>query len=815
MASRRTNGSSTFTATALKLIKRGDLAGYRELFARAGAIDGRHDRYLARYELVDAAMQAGDVAAPALAQQARIVGARETIALLEQEPREPVLLNQAGVLLSLLDSFGAAQALFEAALRLDPTLPKVAANIAEVARLRRVPAQAPAAVLGELAPRALRVAERAQPAEGMTVSLCMIVKDEEEMLPRCLAAAAPAVDEIIVVDTGSSDRTIEIATSFGARVIERPWTGDFSAARNVALDAATSDWLLVLDADEVLVSDDVTQLRALLGHTWREAFYISEINYTGDLDDGTSTTHTTLRLFRARPEHRYSGRLHEQILDTLPTQLPERFATVPVRIEHFGYLGAVRDAKEKSRRNLALLEQQRDEGDASAFMHFNLGSEYYALDDSAAALAEFERSAELLAAEGNAAPVGYEFALTSRHVSTLRACGRYEDAIALADRSLERFPHFTDLVYEQGNAARMLGRVDDAVAYYERCLEMGDAPSRYTATVGCGTHHPTIALADIALHGGDAARAAELLDACLVDFPGFFGLVFPFANALLAGGATPETVVARVEQRVAKLTPTVRFMLGTALYERGETTAAETQYRLLLEQQPGAGYVRVALAEALLSQSRWEEAASVAAELGEQEPHAAAARRSELFARLAGGDLDGAAGVIAHSEQAAAAAAQAEAGDELAGAALAAGDLALFAAWLGTLRGEQDDTVLPLEAVPLLAVTLEALLRVQEVDAYAALVPLLDRCPIAPREQRELRARMYLRRGFLASAAEEWIAVCGSDATDVRALIGLAQVAAAQEMTDEALDFAREAHALDPENERATRLLAQLEPLAA
>ena len=94
------------------------------------------------------------------------------------------------------------------------------------------PAGAPSgplhSALPALAARAKRVAAKAQPAQGLKLSLCMIVRDEEEMLPRCLAAAAPAVDEIVIVDTGSTDRTIEIAESFGARVIEREWTGSFS-----------------------------------------------------------------------------------------------------------------------------------------------------------------------------------------------------------------------------------------------------------------------------------------------------------------------------------------------------------------------------------------------------------------------------------------------------------------------------------------------------------------------------------------------------------------------------------------------------------
>src|SRR3712207_9594713 len=90
----------------------------------------------------------------------------------------------------------------------------------------------------------------------MTLSLCMIVKDEEAMLGRTLAAIREHVDEIVVVDTGSQDRTVEIAESFGAKVVHHEWTGDFSEARNVSLEAATSDWIIYLDADEVLRSEE-------------------------------------------------------------------------------------------------------------------------------------------------------------------------------------------------------------------------------------------------------------------------------------------------------------------------------------------------------------------------------------------------------------------------------------------------------------------------------------------------------------------------------------------------------------------------------
>lgn len=819
-------------AAAAACLDRHDLDGYGALFADAAAIEDVHARYAARLRLVESALSAGQAADRARVPAIYLAAARATVALLEDEPREPVLLNYAGVLLYELWSLDAAAALFAAARRLDPELANVERNLAEITRRRSAggaPAfpRAIAVALGELSKRARRVADRAQPAEGKRLSLCMIVKDEEEMLPRCLAAAAPAVDEIVIVDTGSTDRTIEIAREFGATVLEREWTGSFADARNVSFDAATGDWLMFLDADEVLVADDVERLRALRGQTWREAFYLTEISYTGELGDGTAATHTALRVFRARPEYRFSGRLHEQIAETLPLHLPERIRATDIRVEHFGYLGAVRDAKEKSRRNIELLLKQRDEGAANPFLHFNLGSEYGAVGNPQAALEEFERAWELIEHDPARRTWGFMPALVSRLVRALRVCGRHEDAIARADAGLVRYPGFTDLVFEQASAALALGDPDRALRLYERCLQMGDAPSRYTATVGMGTFLPTIAIAEIHHARGETTMAVTLLDDCLGEHPGFFGLVLPFAAALLADGVAPDEAVARVEAQVAQLTPTVRFMLGTALYEAGQTEAAEGQYRLLLEQQPGSGAARVALAEALLSQARWMDAVAEAAALPDDDPHGPAARRSELFALLVAGTEDDVAGARTVLARAAA-------------AGLPTGELALFAAWCDLVEGvspsgdcEQspsgpgvsssgdrertpaDDVTLPFEAVAPLATTLEALLRVREVDAFGVLVPLLDRCPIAPREARELRARMYLRRGFLASAAEEWLGVCQDDPRDVRGLVGLAQVAAAQGMTEDAVEFAREARALEPGDARATRLLARLEPLAA
>jgi hypothetical protein len=347
----------------------------RELAALFTELEGWHDQqraHQARCRIAEATLAYRPTQArlwpPVFATTARAL-----LDALEREPREPVLLNLAGVLLYELTENAGAEALFGAAARLDPELDHVAANL-EASRSRsgaQPPRGAVAAALRVLGKRARAVAARALPVSGLTLSLVMIVKDEQEMLPGCLEAVKDAVDEMIVVDTGSSDRTAEIARSFGATVVDFPWNGSFADARNVSLDHATCDWVMYLDADEHMQPEDAPKLRELLQKTWREAFYLVETNYTGGDDSGAAVTHHALRLWRRRPQYRFEGRIHEQKTHTMPTYLPERFETSTVRIRHYGYLRSRITAKDKSKRNIELLEIEAREN-PSPFNQYNL-----------------------------------------------------------------------------------------------------------------------------------------------------------------------------------------------------------------------------------------------------------------------------------------------------------------------------------------------------------------------------------------------------------------------------------------------------------
>jgi glycosyltransferase involved in cell wall biosynthesis len=648
------------------------------------------------------------------------------------------------------------------------------------------------AALPELTRRAADVAAAAQPAAGLRLSLCMIVRDEEQILPQCLAAVAGAVDEIVIVDTGSTDATIEIARSFGARVIEREWTGSFADARNVSFDAASGDWLMYLDADEVLVHEDRELLRSLRARTWREAFYFAQTSYTGDSEDGGAVAHDVLRMFRNRDEYRFEGRLHEQVAHRLPGYLPERIEAAGVRIEHYGYLGVVRAARCKSERNIELLRLQQAEGLPNPFLHFNLGCEYAAAGDRAAALIEFEHAWSMLEVAEDKGSYKFAPALMNRLVKALRTCGRPAQALARARQGLELFPGFTDLVLEQAHAALALGRQDQAVERLERCIEMGEAARGYTSTVGTGTFLPRLQLAQLKRSSGDLQGAIEQLEYCVREHPRFIGSVLPYAGALLASGVEPLEVVATVERHMPDLVASGRFMLGTAHYEAGATSAGEEQFRLVLARHPHSARARVALAESLLAQRLYAEAAIEAALVRSDDPLAVIACRSELFARVVGADLPGAALALQKAQQ----------------AGMADAELDLFRAWTQRAGTGACSTALAEEALPQLEVMLEALLRVHEFEAFETLLDVFQGSPIGERERRELLAEMYMRRGFAASAAEQWMAVCRQE-PDVRALLGLARVAAARGMTREAHDFAGAVLSRDPENKLAASLLSR------
>lgn len=149
------------------------------------------------------------------------------------------------------------------------------------------------------------------------ISLAMIVKNEEKYLDRCLKSAAHMVDEIVVVDTGSTDRTIEIASRYGAKIFHFEWIDDFAAARNYSLEHVTGDWVLVLDADQYFEEDYSSVIQEFTRSNAKRAGLIEIISrYEKD----GQTLHSTDYMARLFPRGaKFEGRIHEQLTPLMPT----------------------------------------------------------------------------------------------------------------------------------------------------------------------------------------------------------------------------------------------------------------------------------------------------------------------------------------------------------------------------------------------------------------------------------------------------------------------------------------------------------------
>lgn len=197
-----------------------------------------------------------------------------------------------------------------------------------------------------------------QKHKGIRVSACVIVRNEAEHLPRWLAGMRRVADELVVVDTGSTDDTAAIAAAAGARVVPFAWRDDFAAAKNFALDQARGRWILFPDADEYFTEASLARIPQLLRQGERDssvAGYLCRL-VNIDEDDGgrVSSVTTQVRIFRHLRQLRYTGSVHEAL--TIPEG--KRLLLVPdLTIYHTGYSGKI--VREKLLRNLALLERNK------------------------------------------------------------------------------------------------------------------------------------------------------------------------------------------------------------------------------------------------------------------------------------------------------------------------------------------------------------------------------------------------------------------------------------------------------------------------
>ncbi|MGL4914181.1 MAG: glycosyltransferase [Romboutsia sp.] len=299
-----------------------------------------------------------------------------------------------------------------------------------------------------------------------TISLCMIVKNEEKNLRRCLESTKNLVDEIIIVDTGSTDKTIEIAKEYNAKIYYHEWTNNFSDARNASLEKATKNWILFLDADEEITSEEGQKLKNILeNNSHLEAFHLRLVNIISNSDIGDAIV---LRAFKNKPEYRFEGKMHEQIVGSIERSGGPIGAT-DVKILHYGYDPQFANIKEKQQRNLDLLNSY-PESKRDGYFYYSLGNEYARIEDHDMALQTYQKALDIPIKKGER-PV-YLAYLYLHIAKVLNAAKRFDEEIKRLHAFESNYSDFKDLYFMEYLAQIGCGKISkakDALEKYINC----------------------------------------------------------------------------------------------------------------------------------------------------------------------------------------------------------------------------------------------------------------------------------------------------------------------------------------------------------
>lgn len=342
-----------------------------------------------------------------------------------------------------------------------------------------------------------------------TLSACLITKDEAHHLPVCLESLRRQVDEVVVVDTGSCDDTVAVAKRLGARVWETQWTGDFADARNQSLGHATSDFILVIDADEIAPPNLRERFTALTAVSER---FIGQVRirspYTDQAQQKRVAVSHVSRLFSRSNDIRFYGRIHEQVADS-SRQTPH--VTTDITLEHSGYDLPETLMAEKTQRNLDLLRQALHSGDGpphhQAYLQYQLGKSLFALARWEEAHVALRSGFEMTPRE---APYRPELLMTVLH--TLKRLDLAEDIWSILTQGLREYPDLPDLHFFMAGALIYFGIPDlpTIERCYRTCLAIGEKTAKYPSVEGVGSYLAYYNLGLLCAASGRHEEASQL-----------------------------------------------------------------------------------------------------------------------------------------------------------------------------------------------------------------------------------------------------------------------------------------------------------------
>ncbi len=367
-------------------------------------------------------------------------------------------------------------------------------------------------------PRSKRRRRRKRSPVEPTVSLCMIVKNEESNLADCLESVRAAVDEIIIVDTGSTDGTIAVARTFTDKVFVHPWEHDFSKSRNHSIGYATGNWILQLDADERFAPGDGAKIKPFLRGLPQETghVFLPIINYS---DTGGVTSEFPFpRLFRNGIGIRYAGRVHNQVLVRgAPTHLP-------LPIHHYGYALSPERLAAKFERTVTLLKEQIEQEPQNPFHYHNLCLSYSMARRDREAIHWGERAIRLCREQGITPPfLLYDHYIVAASCYALEDLQRTEEtcrkALAIDPDHLDSHYLLAALHWRREDANAALSAALRYLHLYGRYRKRGVRRTQTLGTIGYKRKIQQI-LGEIYYHLGEAEKGAAILTEAVKDSGG-------------------------------------------------------------------------------------------------------------------------------------------------------------------------------------------------------------------------------------------------------------------------------------------------------
>ncbi|WP_256759105.1 glycosyltransferase [Cohnella sp. WQ 127256] len=305
-----------------------------------------------------------------------------------------------------------------------------------------------------------------------SISLCMIVKNEAKSLEKCLQSVTSIVNEIIIIDTGSTDDTKLIASHFTSQIYNLEWTQDFAAARNASIAKATSEWILILDADEYLDSGKLPLLKYFLhNHKSKEptGVILPIYNFVGNLSSGKVSQSKAMRLFTRHPDLSFIRPIHEQ-LQSSTGSLIELELEMP--IYHTGYTAETIEYKQKIKRNEAIYEQIRKHGQFTPYDSFTLGNEYLAQDRYQEALSCYIEAEQFTEYNKSWFPLSI-----GNRINCLMNLHKYTEAFEQIKLAKYRWSDVCDFYWLEGYLFAQLGMDNEAIKSLHHCIQIAEKKS--------------------------------------------------------------------------------------------------------------------------------------------------------------------------------------------------------------------------------------------------------------------------------------------------------------------------------------------------